>query len=204
MKKDHIKRVGHTLVCIVIFLIIVTTIGTRCSALQTSKEDTIEKNNLEIEQCEVVKTHLHATAEEMRKQEWYDKEFVDSLSAMWLSQDAYQKTLIETNEKLEKNSNRKFVGYFKITHYCNCSKCCGKWAGGATASGTTPKEGRTIAVDPKVIPLGSCVEINGVSGYVAEDTGGAIKGNKIDVFVSSHSKALKLGVLHNVPVYVVS
>ena len=51
----------------------------------------------------------------------------------------------------------------------------------------------TIAVDPDVIPLGSKVEIDGVE-YVAEDTGGAIKQKRIDIFVASHSEALKKGV----------
>ena len=89
----------------------------------------------------------------------------------------------------------KLLGRFKLTAYCNCSKCCGKWAGGPTASGVMPKAGRTIAVDPKVIPLGSKVKINGHT-YVAEDTGGAIKGNRIDVYHSSHSAALDFGVQH--------
>lgn len=52
--------------------------------------------------------------------------------------------------------------------------------------------GRTIAVDPRVIPLGSKVRMNGKE-YVAEDTGGAIKGRRIDLFADSHSEAMKFG-----------
>lgn len=52
--------------------------------------------------------------------------------------------------------------------------------------------GRTIAVDPRVIPLGSKVRMNGRE-YVAEDTGGAIKGKRIDLFVGSHSETMKFG-----------
>ena len=85
------------------------------------------------------------------------------------------------------------LGMFRISAYCNCSKCCGKWAGGPTASGTMPQAGRTIAVDPKVIPLGTKVIIDGHT-YVSEDTGGAIKGNKIDMYFDSHSEALAWGV----------
>lgn len=51
-----------------------------------------------------------------------------------------------------------------------------------TSTGAIAKEGKTIAVDPAVIPYGSVVKING-NEYVAEDCGGAIKGNKIDIFV---------------------
>ena len=85
------------------------------------------------------------------------------------------------------------LGQFKITAYCSCSKCCGQWSGGPTASGVMPTAGRTIAVDPNVIPLGSKVTIDGHT-YVAEDTGGAIKGNRIDMYFNSHSEALNWGV----------
>lgn len=63
-----------------------------------------------------------------------------------------------------------------------------------TATGTTPEVGRTIAVDPAVIPLGSEIEIDGKS-YIAEDTGGAIKGNRIDIFVANHETAHEKGVI---------
>lgn len=85
-----------------------------------------------------------------------------------------------------------YLGKFSTTAYCNCSRCCGKWAGGPTASGVMPKAGRTIAVDPKIIPLGTKVIING-NTYIAEDTGSAIKGKKIDIYHDSHSSALAWG-----------
>ena len=50
-----------------------------------------------------------------------------------------------------------------------------------------------MAVDPKVIPLGSKLIINGQSGYVAEDTGGAIKDNVVDIYLSSYSQCVHLG-----------
>lgn len=53
-------------------------------------------------------------------------------------------------------------------------------------------EGRTIAVDPEVIPLGSEVLIDG-QVYIAEDVGGAIKGQKIDIYCNSHQTAINLG-----------
>ena len=82
---------------------------------------------------------------------------------------------------------------FKATAYCPCSKCCGKWAGGNTASGTTPTAGRTIAVDTSVIPFGTKIIINGIT-YIAEDTGSLIEGNRIDIFFDSHEEALQFGV----------
>jgi 3D (Asp-Asp-Asp) domain-containing protein len=77
------------------------------------------------------------------------------------------------------------------TAYCSCVKCCGK-SDGITASGVKAKANHTIAVDRKVIPLGTTILINGKE-YVAEDTGSAIKGNKIDIYFDSHEEALKFG-----------
>jgi 3D (Asp-Asp-Asp) domain-containing protein len=83
------------------------------------------------------------------------------------------------------------LGEFTITHYCACSRCCGK-SDGVTATGTQATEGRTIAVDPEVIPYGTKVLIDGHE-YIAEDTGGAIRGNKIDIYVDSHQEAISRG-----------
>jgi 3D (Asp-Asp-Asp) domain-containing protein len=78
------------------------------------------------------------------------------------------------------------------TAYCPCSKCCGEWADGITASGVKARANHTIAVDRNIIPLGTKVIINGKT-YIAEDTGGAIKGNRIDVYFENHEDALKFG-----------
>ena len=80
---------------------------------------------------------------------------------------------------------------YKITAYCPCSKCCGK-SNGITASGTKATAGRTVAASSK-FALGTKLNINGHI-YTVEDRGGAINGNKIDIFVNSHSEALAWGV----------
>ena len=90
--------------------------------------------------------------------------------------------------------NFKNLGSFRLSFYCSCEKCCGAYATGLTKSGTTVTEGRTIAVDPKVIPLGSRVYIDGYGVFIAEDVGSAIKENKIDIAVGNHEQALKLGI----------
>jgi 3D (Asp-Asp-Asp) domain-containing protein len=77
------------------------------------------------------------------------------------------------------------------TAYCPCAKCCGK-TDGITATGTQATAGRTIAVDPSVIPYGTHVIIDGVT-YVAEDCGGAVKGNDVDIFFNTHDEALQFG-----------
>lgn len=80
---------------------------------------------------------------------------------------------------------------FTATSYCNCSKCCGKTTG-ITASGTKATAGRTVAMSSKY-SFGTKVEIKGMGTYVVEDRGGAIKGNKIDIYFNSHQEALNFG-----------
>lgn len=89
------------------------------------------------------------------------------------------------------------MGEFKLTAYCPCMKCCGK-TDGITSTGTLAAEGRTIAVDPRVIPYGSTVTIYFADGtshtYTAEDCGGGIKGNRLDIYFDDHQTALQFGV----------
>ena len=80
-----------------------------------------------------------------------------------------------------------------VTAYCNCSRCCGKWSGGRTAAGTWPAQGRTVAVDPDYIPLGTHIIIDGHE-YIAEDTGSGVDGYWIDMYFDSHSEALNWGM----------
>ena len=82
---------------------------------------------------------------------------------------------------------------FTITAYCGCEKCCDK-TDRITATDTHAIEGVTIAVDPTVIPDSSLVDIEGIGTFVAEDCGGAIKGNKIDIYFERHEDALKFGI----------
>lgn len=84
------------------------------------------------------------------------------------------------------------VKIYKITAYCPCSICCGKYASGYTASGTKATEGRTVAASSN-LPFGTKLLINGKE-YIVEDRGGAVKGNHIDMYVDTHSEALKWGV----------
>lgn len=87
-----------------------------------------------------------------------------------------------------------YVGDYKLTHYCTekISHICGTGAG-ITATGTQVAAGRTIAVDPTVIPYGTKVYIEGYGYRIAEDCGGAVKGKHIDVAVETHSQALSMG-----------
>lgn len=112
-------------------------------------------------------------------------------------------TTIETENNKDGDTNQAIkpvsLGEFKLTAYCSCAKCCGKWAYNRPngiiygAIGEELKEDYSIAVDPRVIPYRSEVIINGKI-YKAQDCGGAIKGNRIDVYFKDHNDALEFGV----------
>lgn len=186
-----------------------TSYGTAFAESVEEYEAKIQQNNYTVEQLDAIKTQLHITAKLLRENEYINNELDKLLSDKWFECEAYQNTKLGENVEIqhqiellkEQQKNRRYVGSFKITHYCPCYTCNGSW-GSKTALGTTMTPYRTIAVDPKVIPLGSKVEINGKT-YIAEDTGGAIKGSRIDLCVSSHSEAYRRGVLYNIPVYIV-
>ena len=108
----------------------------------------------------------------------------------------------DTNQAIEPVS----LGEFKLTAYCSCSLCCGKWAynrpvdenGNEIVYGSIGErlnEGYSIAVDPSIIPYRTEVIIDGHI-YKAQDCGGAIKGNRIDVYFEDHNRALEFGVQH--------
>ena len=95
--------------------------------------------------------------------------------------------------------NIRYVGIYTITYYAIDVRCCGK-TDGITSTGVKAVIGRTIAVDPSVIPYGTRVLIDGHL-YTAEDCGGAVKGNHIDILVSSYDEAIQNGKTVK-PVYV--
>lgn len=95
-----------------------------------------------------------------------------------------------------------------LTAYTAGVESTGKQPGhpdyGITFSGSSAAEGRTIAVDPSLIPIGSTVLIEGVGIRRAEDTGSAIRGPRIDVFMNDLQEARQFGVKRNVKVYVLA
>lgn len=107
---------------------------------------------------------------------------------------------IETDKEVDAQAIEPVsLGEFKLTAYCSCKICCGIWAinrpNGIVygAIGEELKEDYSIAVDPNVIPYRTEVIING-NTYKAQDCGGAIKGNRIDVYFEDHNDALEFGV----------
>lgn len=103
------------------------------------------------------------------------------------------KVVNNTTSRGDVESRKDNSGYIKFTAtaYCGCAKCCGK-STGKTASGTTATAGRTVAMSSSY-SFGTKIEIQGMGTYIVEDRGGAIKGNRIDIFFSNHQKALDFG-----------
>ena len=110
-----------------------------------------------------------------------------------------QETEMETEPQTELIS----LGIFTVTAYCSCEKCCGEWANKRPldengnpivygASGEQLIADYSIAVDLDLIPYGETIYINDMP-YVAHDRGSAIKGKRIDIYMSSHEKALQWG-----------
>jgi 3D (Asp-Asp-Asp) domain-containing protein len=105
-----------------------------------------------------------------------DLESGDDLDVLYVASDSY--------------APGTYLGSYVTTAYCSCAKCCGK-TNGITASGTRATSGRTVAA-PSSIPFGTELVINGHT-YVVEDRGGAINGNRIDIYFDSHQAAINYG-----------
>ena len=120
------------------------------------------------------------THQEPAEEEWIE-ETEDVIR--WRIDDA-EVSIEELEVDVVKESGLKSLGTFKLTAYCPCESCSGNW-GKQTSTGAIATEGRTVAVDPSVIPYGTVLIINGHE-YVAEDCGAAVKGNVIDIFFNEH------------------
>lgn len=84
------------------------------------------------------------------------------------------------------------LGTFRTTAYCSCRSCSGRW-GSLTSTGSVAVSNHTVAVDPKVIPYGTKLMIDGVV-YTAEDEGSGVKGRHIDIYCGTHAAAAAYGM----------
>ncbi len=113
------------------------------------------------------------------------------------SKDAKAADLPQMEEVMPQNRQQdaaqKQEQTFTVTAYCPCEKCCGAYANGYTATGEKATQGVTIAADPDVLPMGTEIELDGHT-YTVQDTGGAIAGNRLDLYFDSHEDALRWGV----------
>ena len=123
---------------------------------------------------------------------------------MWrVQQEEQQNPLIKETEYTSKHLiPSKYIGTCRLTFYTPHELGASAANALRTATRTIPKEGRTIAVDPKIIPKNSLVYIEGWGYYIAEDTGSAIKGKRIDIFLNSYKMAKQLGNKQQARVYI--
>lgn len=112
---------------------------------------------------------------------------------------------VHTKEELESQTTTSssgehgaYLGNFRITGYTASPSENGGSSVDCFGKALSPQIGQIIAVDPNVIPLGTRVYIDGIGYRTARDTGGAIKGNKIDVLTSSNSESMAITGYYNV------
>lgn len=135
---------------------------------------------------------------EKEERERIEKEKLEEQQRQQKIARAQQKVTSRSGSILQNINNENWVK-FTATAYCFCSKCCGK-SNGMTASGAKAQAGVTVAM-PKGYSFGTKLLIKDTNGnllnngksYIVQDRGGAIKGNKIDIFFNSHAEALKFG-----------
>ena len=111
---------------------------------------------------------------------------------------AYNTAVNQPAEQFEiSNLKSQILTYeANVSAYCPCEKCCGKWANihpRRTASGHIIKPGDKFVASPKDVPFGTMIDIPGYGLVPVLDRGGAIKGNKLDVYFDSHQEALEWG-----------
>lgn len=149
--------------------------------IEDTQEKQIEKNKEEKKDVVTKKKETSKKDENTDKKETSKKKSTST-----------KKTTKKSSAKksTKKESKKVNLGTFKVYAYSS---------GGITASGARTKANHTVAVDPKVIPLGSKIMVNG-KVYKAEDTGGAIKGKKLDIYMPSESACRNWGV-RNCTVY---
>lgn len=171
--------------------IIVPTEETSIVATEATIEETTEATT---------KATTEATEEDIDSDEWF---VTDDPNYIPPSKQPTDVTEPAATEPEKQEPELISLGRFKLTAYCGCRKCCGKYADNrpvdengeviVTGSiGVRLYAGVSIAVDPRVIPYHTQVVINGHT-YTAHDTGGNIKGNRIDVYFDDHDEAWDFG-----------
>lgn len=147
------------------------------------KQNTIDELNNQIEELKKKQEELENKIEEVRISKINKKQTVTSRSGSTVRETVQTSSNVVTG-------NEKWI-WANVSAYCSCTKCCGK-TNGITASGAKATANHTIAA-PSTYKFGTKIEIAGMGIYTVEDRGGAITGNKIDVYFNSHSEALQFG-----------
>lgn len=157
-------------------LMLVSVLGIKIKALQMREQNTAETISVETVSIETVSVET------------------DDIEEPLVPCDIGTPTLetADTERPKKRRKNKDSCIAFKTTAYCPCKECSGGY-GNHTATGKIARSNHTIAVDPDVIEYGTEVTIDGIT-YTAEDCGGAVRGNHIDIFFDNHADVENYGV----------
>lgn len=182
-------KIWELIIMVVWTLLAIITCGL-CAygTAKTVKWDLIVADSADQNDTEVVEEHS-----ESLHSRFSDSETVVFEPTLEIDPESYRSEELDGYEPDLERKETFVLEHVRITHYCPCELCCGPNAMGITASGTRATEGRTVGVDPSIIPYGSRVTIGG-KNYIAEDTGGS--GEYVDIFVNDHAEAIKLGMYY--------
>lgn len=150
------------------------------------KQNTINDLENELNELKIRQEKLEKTIEEVKLSKLEKKTVTSRGSSS--SKTTKSETVQASTTPI--TTNEKWI-WANVSAYCACAKCCGK-TNGITASGTKATANHTIAA-PSNYKFGTKIEIAGMGIFTVEDRGGAITGNKIDIYFNSHSEALKFG-----------
>lgn len=164
------------------------TYNNELNETKTQYEQQIQEKDNQIKMLEEEKTNLNTKVEELNKE-------IEALKIAKAQKSTATSRGGSTSTSRETVPTSAPLGegwiWANASAYCACMQCCGK-TNGITASGTKATAGRTIAA-PSTYAFGTKIEIAGMGTYVVEDRGGAIKGNKIDIYFNTHEEALQFG-----------
>ena len=170
----------------IIVMLIIAAIGLSVGFGTNVYQKSQIKNELDVVKMEVTsyKESLNQKDQDVQKNMQQNK----------ILNDALQEANQTIDELKDNNSTLVYLGDFKLSHYCDERRphICG--GSGVTASGSSTKVGRTVAVDPKVIPYGTKIYIEGYGWRTAEDCGSWVNNNHIDILVNTHAQAEQLGI----------
>lgn len=166
------------------------------SVLNEQLENELSKTNEKLGKTKQVLENTEKLVHEMKAVEVKKKQAEEQAKVVQAKMENKQPSRSNTGSTIK----TVYVTATAYTAYCNgCS--------GTTATGIDLRKNpglKVIAVDPNVIPLGSKVHVEGYGYAIAGDTGGAIKGNKIDLFVPSQSKAMDYGKQKGIKVQILT
>lgn len=196
--KNNKRRNKQTLLkaVIIIFFILAFTGVTVISIYKNNEvNNNYKRIELEIENKEQTINQLVEEIEELRDKQ---KNLENTVEEIKIAKTATKKSSSSSVTKKYDtvlasaaiSTTDKWI-WANVSAYCACMKCCGK-TNGITASGTKATAGKTIAAS-SAYKFGTQIEIEGMGVYTVEDRGGAITGNKIDVYFDTHQEALNFG-----------